>query len=80
MSRKSKNAQQPSRKEPEPWEHLGNPFADLKIDFPPPPPKPVPLPPTKEEKMEAELSKADKALLETFRSTGDVQKIGRAHV
>lgn len=77
MSHKSKNkdvAKGP--KEPESWEHLGNPFADLKIDFPEPPPKPVPPPPSKEEQMEAELSRADKALLEKFRNSGDVQSIG----
>ena len=75
MSRKSKNRDtQP--KAPEAWEHLGNPFADLKIDFPPPPPKPVPPPPTKEEQMESELSRADKALLEEFRTSGEVQSIG----
>jgi len=76
MSRKSKNREaQSCPKEPEPWEHLGNPFADLKIDFPAPPPKPEPPPPSKEEQMESELSKADKKLLEQFRNSGVVQNI-----
>ncbi len=76
MSRKSKNRNVDSGpKEPESWEHIGNPFADLKIDFPSPPPPPPPKPPTKEEQMESELSKADKALLEKFRNTGEVQSI-----
>jgi len=79
MSRKSKNRDtQPKAKEVAPWEHLGNPFADLKIDFPAPQPKPAPPPPTKEEQMESELSKADKALLDEFRCTGEVQSIGWA--
>ncbi len=81
MSHKSKNRNAVAGpKEPESWEHLGNPFADLKVDFPPPPPKQEPPPPTKEEQMEADLSKADKTLLAEFRAKGEVQSIGWASV
>jgi len=53
--------------------NLGSPFADLKMDVPPPPepPKPAPPPPpTREETMEANLSRADKAMLAEFRKAG----------
>ena len=55
--------------------NLGSPFADLKVDVPPPPepPKPAPPPPpTREELMEANLSRADKAMLDEFRKAGMV--------
>lgn len=55
--------------------NLGSPFADLKVDVPPPlePPKPAPPPPpTREELMEAALSRADKEMLAEFRRVGIV--------
>ncbi len=63
------------RKQEEDGANLGTPFADLVFDAPPPPepqkPEP-PRPPTREETMEAELGKADKALLEEFRKNCDI--------
>lgn len=60
--------------------NLGNPFADLKFDAPPPPEpvKPSPRIPTKEEKMESELSNADKKLLNIFREKGAEQSLSFA--
>ncbi|MBR6372089.1 MAG: translation initiation factor [Victivallales bacterium] len=55
--------------------NLGSPFAELKVDVPPPPepPKPAPPPPpTREELMEANLSRADKEMLAQFRQAGIV--------
>ena len=55
--------------------NLGSPFADLKVDVPPPPepPKPAPPPPpSREELMEANLSRADKEMLAEFRKAGIV--------
>ena len=74
MSRK-KQQQPPAPKEEEFTGNLGTPFADLKVDVPPPPEPPPPPPPpqpTKEELMEAKLSRADKEMLAEFRKAGIV--------
>lgn len=70
---KKNKEQQP--KEKDFGENLASPFANLKFDAPPPPepPKPPPPPqPTKEELMEAGLSRADKAMLDAFKKAGAV--------